>query len=166
MYFRVLNDGSLPLTYRYRVDCSGYPTGTPSGAMVMIDYSGGAVIIRHLHLNLSPSILRTWSNAVTAPAGQTRVGYVGSLSPVSVKANIPGYDHDRDECGAEGGTTDIGGICSSGPHLHQASSNGQVSDCLEASLQNDCQAQIAYDLPNRLNPIPASLTASTVLFSK
>jgi hypothetical protein len=166
VYFRIRNTGQTPITYRYRYDCAGYPTGTRSGMMFMIDSTAGTYIVRYLHLNLDSGVSSSWSDPVSVSPGQARVRSVGTLSDVSSKTGIPGYDVDEDNCDLIGGLTDVGGICSSGPHLHQASSNGQLNQCLQANLQNNCSAGSRWSLPELLNPLPASVSTSTVLFSK
>ncbi|MDE2891477.1 MAG: hypothetical protein F4088_03455 [Chloroflexi bacterium] len=166
VYFRVRNTGQTPITYRYRYDCAGYPTGTRSGMMFMIDSTAGTYIIRYLHLNLDSGVSSSWSAAVSVPSGQTRIRSVGTLSAVSSKTGIKGYDTDEDNCDLMGGLTDVGGICSSGPHLHQASSNGQLNQCLQANLANNCSSGSRWSLPDLRDPLPASVSTSTVLFSK
>ena len=166
VYFRVRNTGGTPITYRYRYDCAGYPTGIRSGMMFMIDSTAGIYIIRYLHLNLDSGVTNSWSAPISVPPGQTRVRSVGTLSAVSSKPGIAGYDVVNGDCDLLGGLTDVGGICSSGPHLHQASSNGQLNHCQQANLQNNCSSGSIWSLPELLKPLPASVSTSTVLFSK
>lgn len=166
VFFHVRNTGQLPITYRYRYDCSGYPTGVRTGVMFLIDSTEGTFVIRYLHLSLGGGFSHSWSSPVTVAPGQSRLKYLGDLSPVSSKQGITGWDNDKQSCTLVGGLTDVGGICSSGPHLHQASSNGQEDDCLEADLMNNCTAKSIYDLPDLARSLPDYTTTSTVLYSK
>lgn len=166
VFFSIRNTGQLPITYRYRKDCSYYPTGIWTGVMFLIDSHEGTFVIRYLHVVLDSGFEHQWSAPVTVPSGQTRLKYIGDLSPVSSKIGIKGWDNEEEDCELVGGLTDNGGICSSGPHLHQACSNGKENDCLEADLQNNCQAKIIYDLPDLASSLPQYTSTSTVLFSK
>ena len=129
--FTIHNDGSLPLTFRYRVDHTTFPTGTDSSVMVEVDVGAQEYLFRYLHMNVAsdiPSPSEGWSRWTAIQPGHTGSKILGTISAVTAKEGYPGWRNG--ECHQAGGTTDIGGICASGPHLHQAASNGMYDGCL------------------------------------
>jgi len=162
--FSIHNDGSNPLSFRYRVDCSSFPTGTPSSVMVEVDTGADEYLFRYTHLNVAsdiPSAGGSWSSWTVVLAGQTRGKILGTLSSASAKAGIPGYSNG--DCGQAGGTTDVGGLCSSGPHLHQGASNGNYDGCLSARDDRTCGYTRGIE-PER-GSIPQQVSSATVVYS-
>ncbi len=136
--FSIVNNGIVPLTYRYCVDCTDFKTGTPSSVMVQVSSSAGTYMFRYAHLDVSsavPSRASGWSASRTVQPGASGQQVLGTLSEVSVHYDddgnaIPGWANGS--CGQSDGDTDIGGLCSSDPHLHQGASNGSWNGCLSA----------------------------------
>lgn len=130
VWFRVYNDGSFPLHFRYRHDCTRYPEfegQRPSSAMVEVRTTAGSFGFRFTHIDIDSDVTSTWSSEVPLQPGRTSSFRIGSLCAVTVKAGVPGYAGD--ECGQLPGTTDIGGLCSQSPHIHFASDNGVSKNC-------------------------------------
>lgn len=72
--FAIVNNGVVPLTYRYCVDCTTFDTGTPSSVMVQESSYAGTYMFRYAHLNVS-------SGVPSRASGWTRRGPF-SLEPV------------------------------------------------------------------------------------
>ena len=161
VYFRVYNDGSFPLHYRYRRDCTGYPSfegWQQSSALVVVRTTAGAFGFRFTHIVIDSDITNEWSTDIAVQTGNTASFRIGELCAVTVKEGVPGYAND--ECGQTPGSTDIGGLCSEAPHLHFASDNGNAKNCY-------CDGP--YDEPESATP-PSSgqwhVGTSTPLFWK
>ena len=136
--FAVHNDGGFPLQYRYRVDCTSFPSGAPSSVMVLVQCTAGEFLFRYTHIDVAGGIppatanrAGPWSGATAVSPGRTRSLHLGTLCAVTAKSGISGWSNG--DCGQSGGTSDVGGLCSSGPHLHQAASNGRLNGCLSAN---------------------------------
>lgn len=126
---RVTSPGAWGFTAQFRTDCTNFRTGTPSSVAVKITVLGvGTYVLRYTHLeNIQSWIGTTWSAGFSVLAGGSLEIDLGGVAEVSQKKGIDGWDMGG--CGQEGGTTDPGGLCSSGPHLHQAASNGSLNGC-------------------------------------
>lgn len=163
--FRILNDGELlPLTYRYRKDFTSYPSfpgQEPASVVVEVTSSAGTYAFRYTDIEINSGVpLNTWSDDVVVHTGQISSTALGEICEVSRKDGVPGWLRREGErqgrCGRAQGTTDIGGLCSSGPHLHQAASNGETSGCFGD----------VYLKPDKLETVPRQVTTNTALFWK
>lgn len=162
--FTVHNDGSTPIVFRYRVDCTTFMTPTPSSVMVEVDVGADEYLFRYTHLDVASDIPGPdgpWSRWTAVQPGRTLGKILGTISPVSAKGGVPGYANG--ECGQPGGTTDVGGLCSSGPHLHQAASNGRYDGCLSARDDGECGFTRGMQ-PTRQS-IPSYVSVGTVVYS-
>ena len=162
--FTVHNDGTTPIVFRYRVDCTTFPRGIPSSVMVEVDVGADEYLFRYTHLDVASDIPRAggpWSDWTAVQPGRTAGKVLGTICAVSAKDNTPGWANG--ECGQSGGTTDVGGLCSSGPHLHQAASNGQRDGCLSARDDGDCGYTRGLQ-PTR-GSIPSYVSTGTVMYS-
>lgn len=125
MVFRVYGGISGQLRQLWHADCS---TGSTPMA---IDVGAQEYLFRYLHMNVAsdiPSPSEGWSRWTAVQPGHTSSKILGTISAITAKKDYPGWRNG--ECHQDGGTTDIGGICTSGPHLHQAASNGMNDGCL------------------------------------
>ena len=153
--FQIYNDGSTPITYRYRVDNAGFPRGVSSSVMVEVDSGPTNYVFRYTHLNVSSDVTTAWSANTAVQPGQTSGKIVGTISDTFSDSAYRGYAvvDKQETCKKLGGTTDVGGLCSSGPHLHQAASDGYSDPCLAPGAA-----------PNK-GSIPSTLNSGTVVFS-
>lgn len=60
-------------------------------------------------------------------------------------------------------STDVGGLCSSDPDLHQAASNGSYDGCLSADADGNC-GHTRGNKPNKPSEPPTQITTGLVLF--
>jgi len=154
--FRIYNDGSIPITYRYRVDYTYFPRGTDSSVMVEVDSGPTNYVFRYTHLNVDSSIPSgTWSAYADVQPGQSSGRILGTVSDIYSDPASVGYGvvNGIEVCTKPGGTTDVGGLCSSDSHLHQAASDGYSDPCLAPGAA-----------PNK-GSIPTNVTGSTIVLS-
>ena len=118
-----------------------------------------------VYVGLAGNVSQEWHSDCSSQGQLTSVDVGGDTSSmvffhVQNTGRLPITDRFRKDC--SGYPT---GICSSGPHLHQAPSSGKENDCLEADLDDNCQAKAMYDLPTLHKALPAYTSDSTILYS-
>ncbi len=177
--FLVRNDSNFYIVYRYRVDCTKFLTGTPSSVVVELTTTVGVYLFRYAHLNVASDIPpggwdAPWSDRINVSAYQTSRKNLGTLSEASVHYDTEGEAISgwiQPEGATSGycsetvtGKTDIGGLCSSAPHLHQAASNNTYDGCISANASGHCGYTRGLR-PGKLTRPPTNIYTSDVLFS-
>jgi len=163
--FSVHNNGSHPLTFRCRVDCTNFLTEVPSSVMVEVNAYNNVYLFRYAHINVAADIpgggwSSPWGAATSVLSGQTRSKILGTLCDATVKHDSNG--NLIGNCSHTNNKTDIGGLCSSGPHLHQAASNGGYDGCISADANGNC-GHTRGARPNRAT-VPSQISTGLVLF--
>ena len=85
--FTVHNDGTTPIVFRYRVDCTTFPRGIPSSVMVEGDVGADEYLFRYTHLDVASDIPRAggpWSDWTAVQPGRT-AGKVLAQSALSAR---------------------------------------------------------------------------------
>ncbi len=178
--FRIRNNNpTAPLSFRYRIDCATYHTNTKSSVLVLVtdvpaEEEGEEVAsfyaFRYTHLNIASNITEVMSAASIVQPGSTGSLQLRTLSDATVKSGRPinvvaPKDTWAALCPDTNSKTDVGGLCSSGAHLHQAGSNGN-DPCLRIDQSGQCSDMhpISLSAPSRSN-IPNAISANTIIFS-
>ncbi len=179
--FRIRNNNATAaLSFQYKIDCTTFRTVTPSSVLVLVtdvpaEDEGEEVanfyVFRYTHLNIDSSITHSLSSPHYVQPGSTASQHLGTLSAVTLKSTPPiGTDQTWEELCPNAipdleGLTDVGGLCSTGSHLHQAASNGNDS-CLRIDANGQCYPAnpLSLSVPAR-GSIPGTITINTAVFS-
>lgn len=193
VHFRIENrNQDVAQKVRYRYDCArSYVPRQVSTILVLVEDALGVeaqsdkagqdteeetllrhYVFRYVHVVPDSSVTQKMSTTHWVSPGQPLEILLGTLSTAS-KKSLPPYDPPKGKstwdllCPNTDGKTDVAGHCSSGPHLHQAASNGN-DPCLSIDIDGNCttEGQLQLTTPGRASVVEKQgVTRTTRIFS-